>query len=787
MITMALSAIARLTGLDGVSRHRTEINQGRHLLHLDPAESGGPPVVSAKTDQAINISHPFSNSGDVVSGKLPHAGFPTENNLAETLSSLLQNLSKTFQAFQSSHDTNASVSFSDFFHATFPVSNSTQAAFREYNLTPPAPVQTLQGLSETTQSGLDTFITSTAWGHLNDCSTRNSTHEIIGLDKTTAEIVIIAIVVSLLSVLTAGGNLMVIVAFKLDKNLQTVSNYFLLSLAVADLTIGIVSMPLYTVYLLMGYWPLKALMCDIWLSLDYTMSNASVANLIIISFDRYLSVTRPLTYRAKRTPKRAGTMIGCAWVISSVIWTPWIFAWPYIEGQRNVPETDCYIQFLKTNQYITIITAMFAFFIPVIIMSVLYFKIYMETQKRQKDLPKLQGMHKSKKIKDPQMRHHSSRKYVTSSDEEANSCVSERGNNMMVHSNGTNSTEPSSVKSKLLGCLKIDRDSDYLEDSSSSEPPGSPTTSNTHSHATIPVLCTSEINNGNSLPRQDSENSSTSVHESSSPNPRCVRINFSTSLIPLLPIESPISPCSVYRDQGNTTTFTSEHLVPSLYNSSYRGHSGMLTTSFSDPVAEAIQEDANSLDSSQSLHENNYTNQHDSEDEDDEDDEAAMYRVLILLPSDAEDSNHKVTSRAEPEDMDRFSELNPALVQRIESDTDEDDVASRCLPERISHPPPIRPRTGTPALARRAHSHDSNKVAMQAKIAAKAATRVRKAEQQSQAKIQSRRQERRQDQKAAKTLTAILLAFIVTWTPYNIFTVAEVFCEGCVDKTLYSI
>ena len=41
-----------------------------------------------------------------------------------------------------------------------------------------------------------------------------------------------------LSILTAGGNLMVMMSFKMERQLQTISNYFLLSLAVADLTIG---------------------------------------------------------------------------------------------------------------------------------------------------------------------------------------------------------------------------------------------------------------------------------------------------------------------------------------------------------------------------------------------------------------------------------------------------------------------------------------------------------------------------------------------------------------------
>lgn len=56
------------------------------------------------------------------------------------------------------------------------------------------------------------------------------------------------------------------------------------------------------------------------------------------TYNRYFSVTRPLTYRARRTPRRAGIMIAAAWVISLVLWPPWIYAWPYIEGDRKVPE-----------------------------------------------------------------------------------------------------------------------------------------------------------------------------------------------------------------------------------------------------------------------------------------------------------------------------------------------------------------------------------------------------------------------------------------------------------------
>lgn len=127
---------------------------------------------------------------------------------------------------------------------------------------------------------------------------------------TITQTVLIGTIAVLLSVVTVVGNVMVMVSFKIDKQLQTISNYFLFSLAVADFAIGLISMPLFTVSTLLGYWPLGPLVCDTWLALDYLASNASVLNLLIISFDRYFSVTRPLTYRAKRTTSKAAFMIG---------------------------------------------------------------------------------------------------------------------------------------------------------------------------------------------------------------------------------------------------------------------------------------------------------------------------------------------------------------------------------------------------------------------------------------------------------------------------------------------
>ncbi|KAM3859883.1 muscarinic acetylcholine receptor M3 [Diretmus argenteus] len=207
---------------------------------------------------------------------------------------------------------------------------------------------------------------------------------------TIWQVIIIVFLTGSLSLCTVVGNILVLVSFKINKALQTVNNYYLLSLAFADLTLGTLSMNLYTTYIIMGQWALGPVVCDLWLAIDYVASNASVMNLLVISFDRYFSVTRPLTYRAKRTTKRAMTMIGLAWSISFILWAPAILFWQYIVGERTVPSNECYIQFL-TEPVITFCTAIAAFYLPVTIMTVLYWKIYQETENRAKDLAGLRG------------------------------------------------------------------------------------------------------------------------------------------------------------------------------------------------------------------------------------------------------------------------------------------------------------------------------------------------------------------------------------------------------------
>lgn len=79
---------------------------------------------------------------------------------------------------------------------------------------------------------------------------------------------ILAIFLIMLMLSTAIGNLFVIVAIVVEKNLRTIGNYLVLSLAIADLLVACLVMPLASIYQILDKWTLGVLLCDIWTSTD---------------------------------------------------------------------------------------------------------------------------------------------------------------------------------------------------------------------------------------------------------------------------------------------------------------------------------------------------------------------------------------------------------------------------------------------------------------------------------------------------------------------------------------
>ncbi|XP_075977234.1 dopamine D2-like receptor isoform X2 [Anticarsia gemmatalis] len=177
--------------------------------------------------------------------------------------------------------------------------------------------------------------------------------------------------------LTLFGNVLVILSVSRERSLQTATNYFIVSLAVADLLVAVVVMPFGVYYLFVGVWGLPAVACDCYIAIDVICSTSSIFNLVAISVDRYIAVTQPIKYAKHKSNGRVWCMIGVAWLVSGAIGSPVVL------GLNNTPDRrpgDC----LFNNKDYVIYSSLGSFYIPCIIMMFLYYNIFKAIRQRAK-------------------------------------------------------------------------------------------------------------------------------------------------------------------------------------------------------------------------------------------------------------------------------------------------------------------------------------------------------------------------------------------------------------------
>uniref|UniRef100_A0AC34PWD7 G-protein coupled receptors family 1 profile domain-containing protein n=1 Tax=Panagrolaimus sp. JU765 TaxID=591449 RepID=A0AC34PWD7_9BILA len=182
---------------------------------------------------------------------------------------------------------------------------------------------------------------------------------------------------ALLVLWTIAANTLVFIVLYKNPRLQTVPNLLVGNLAFSDLCLGLIVLPLSSVYAIAGEWLFPETLCVIFVSADILCSTASIWNLSIVGLDRYWAITSPVAYMSKRNKKTAGIMILLVWASSAVISLSPLLGWKQVAEHGNLVQINGTWQctFLDLPSY-TIYSATGSFFIPIIVMFFVYFKIY---------------------------------------------------------------------------------------------------------------------------------------------------------------------------------------------------------------------------------------------------------------------------------------------------------------------------------------------------------------------------------------------------------------------------
>ncbi|XP_038627422.1 histamine H2 receptor [Tachyglossus aculeatus] len=198
------------------------------------------------------------------------------------------------------------------------------------------------------------------------------------------------VILGTLILVVIGGNVVVCLAVGLDRRLHSPTNCFTVSLAVTDLLLGILVLPLSAISELRRTWLFSRTLCDIHTSLDVMLCTTSILNLFMISLDRYYAITAPLRYPALVTPSRVGTALAGIWTVSLLFsFLPIHLGW----NAQDAPTATSYPPQckLQVNKAYGLVDALVTFYIPLLVMGTTYYRIFKIAREQAKRINQARG------------------------------------------------------------------------------------------------------------------------------------------------------------------------------------------------------------------------------------------------------------------------------------------------------------------------------------------------------------------------------------------------------------
>lgn len=168
------------------------------------------------------------------------------------------------------------------------------------------------------------------------------------------------------------GNALVLYALYKCTQLQTRTNAFIASLAVADFVLGVTVIPFQTGNTILNYWPFHPMYCQIHASFDVFSTTSSILHICLIAIERFVAIIIPMKYNLYVKERTIKISLVIAWILSGcngiVIWIPSLWHDPYYDYVYNDPNL-CAL--MLGNPYAQI-DSVFIYFLPMTIVLIAY-------------------------------------------------------------------------------------------------------------------------------------------------------------------------------------------------------------------------------------------------------------------------------------------------------------------------------------------------------------------------------------------------------------------------------
>ncbi|XP_051684639.2 alpha-1A adrenergic receptor isoform X4 [Oryctolagus cuniculus] len=176
------------------------------------------------------------------------------------------------------------------------------------------------------------------------------------------------------------GNILVILSVACHRHLHSVTHYYIVNLAVADLLLTSTVLPFSAIFEILGYWAFGRVFCNIWAAVDVLCCTASIISLCVISIDRYIGVSYPLRYPTIVTQRRGLRALLCVWAFSLVISVGPLFGW-----RQPAPDDETICQINEEPGYV-LFSALGSFYVPLTIILAMYCRVYVVAKRESRGL-----------------------------------------------------------------------------------------------------------------------------------------------------------------------------------------------------------------------------------------------------------------------------------------------------------------------------------------------------------------------------------------------------------------
>ncbi|XP_037121311.1 adenosine A2a receptor b [Syngnathus acus] len=187
--------------------------------------------------------------------------------------------------------------------------------------------------------------------------------------------------------LAVAGNILVCWAVCLNSNLQSITNLFVVSLAAADIAVGLLAIP-FAITISTGFCA-EFHGCLFIACFVLVLTQSSIFSLLAIAVDRYIAIKNPLRYNSLVTGQRAKGIIALCWLLSvSIGLTPmlgWNKGWNSTTmASSSCPEglTECLFEGVVTLDYMIYFNFFGCVLLPLVVMLVVYAHIFMAARRQ---------------------------------------------------------------------------------------------------------------------------------------------------------------------------------------------------------------------------------------------------------------------------------------------------------------------------------------------------------------------------------------------------------------------